>query len=166
MGAFAPVVEPGERTGKYRVQADFLLEGGPQRANITTGDAGVTEFADDSKFNRLQAEISRIVPAEVLIPENLEFNFLDNLHLTKAEPWKFEFTRSTQNIQSTFDVAVVDGLGLKNKNAAICAYGGLLDYLQETDPSVISYGNFPTIYSIDSTKQFTWNAPVFANQHL
>ena len=118
--------------------------------DITTGDAGVTEFADDSKFNRLQAEISRINPAEVLIPENLEFNFLDNMHLTKAEPWKFEITRSTQNIQSTFDLAVIDGLGLKNKNAAICAYGGLLDYLQETDPSVISHGNFPTIYSIDS----------------
>jgi len=34
-----PVVEPGERTGQYRVQADFLLEGDPQSTKITTGDA-------------------------------------------------------------------------------------------------------------------------------
>ncbi len=34
-----PTVEPGERTGKYRVQADFLLEGDPQSTKITTGDA-------------------------------------------------------------------------------------------------------------------------------
>jgi len=33
-----PTVEPGERTGQYRVQADLLLEGGPA-SKITTGDA-------------------------------------------------------------------------------------------------------------------------------
>ena len=35
----APVVEPGERTGHYRVRADFVLEGDPQSTKITTGDA-------------------------------------------------------------------------------------------------------------------------------
>jgi len=35
----APMVEPGERTGRYRVQADFVLEGDPQSTKITTGDA-------------------------------------------------------------------------------------------------------------------------------
>ena len=35
----APMVEPGERTGQYRVRADFLLEGDPQSTKITTGDA-------------------------------------------------------------------------------------------------------------------------------
>jgi putative NADH-flavin reductase len=34
-----PTVVPGERTGKNRVQADFLLEGDPQSTKITTGDA-------------------------------------------------------------------------------------------------------------------------------
>jgi putative NADH-flavin reductase len=35
----APVVEPGPRTGRYRVQADVLLVGDPQSTTISTGDA-------------------------------------------------------------------------------------------------------------------------------
>jgi len=35
----APVVEPGARTGRYRVRADFLLDGDPRSTKITTGDA-------------------------------------------------------------------------------------------------------------------------------
>jgi hypothetical protein len=34
----APVVEPGARTGRYRVQADVVLAGDKQPARITAGD--------------------------------------------------------------------------------------------------------------------------------
>jgi putative NADH-flavin reductase len=34
----APVVEPGARTGRYRVRADFVLEGDPRSTKISTGD--------------------------------------------------------------------------------------------------------------------------------
>lgn len=33
-----PTVEPGDPTGHYRTRADYLLEGDPRRARITTGD--------------------------------------------------------------------------------------------------------------------------------
>jgi len=34
----APVVEPGARTGRYRVQADFVLDGDSRSTKISTGD--------------------------------------------------------------------------------------------------------------------------------
>jgi len=118
--------------------------------DITTGDAGVTEFFDDSDFSRLSAELSRINPAEIIIPENMQLKFVEDFHITKCEPWKFVISRCEQTILTTFSLAVIDGIGLKKKHATICAYGGLLDYLQETDPSVISPNNLPRFYSIDT----------------
>ena len=117
--------------------------------DISTGDSGVTEFSDDSRFNKLYAEISRIDPAEIIFPESFSFKSFDEFHVTTLQDWKFEFSKCDHMIKQVFGITVLDGFGLRNKPYAVSAFGGLLNYLQETDSSVIDSIRNPNTYSID-----------------
>ncbi len=117
--------------------------------DISTGDSGVTEFSDDSYLNILRAEISRINPAEIIFPESFSFKTLSEFHVTALPDWKFEFNKCDHIIKQVFGITVLDGFGLRNKPYAVSALGGLLNYLQETDSSVVDSINNPNTYSID-----------------
>jgi len=116
--------------------------------DISTGDSGVTEFSDSATHNKLQAEISRISPAEIIHPESLPMNHQNHFHFTQLSDWKFEYSRCDQLIRKTYGVSVLDGLGLREKSIAVCALGGLLDYLNATDASIIDGHKNPNLYSI------------------
>jgi len=117
--------------------------------DISTGDSGVTEFSDDSSLNKLNAEISRIHPAEIIFPESFSFKSMNEFHVTTLPDWKFEFRKCDQIIKQVFGITVLDGFGLRDKPYAVIALGGLLNYLQETDSSVIESIRNPNTYSID-----------------
>jgi len=117
--------------------------------DISTGDSGVTEFSDDSNFNKLHAEISRINPAEIIFPESISFKFINKYHVTTLPDWKFEFSKCENKIKKVFGITVLDGFGLRDKPYAVSALGGLLIYLQETDSSVVDSIKTPNTYSLD-----------------
>jgi DNA mismatch repair protein MutS len=117
--------------------------------DISTGDAGVTEFLDDKDKNRLQSEIGRLSPAEIIFPENQQCKIQADIHQTAISDWKFELTRSEQEIIKLYRVSVLDGFGLRGKTAAICALGGLVSYLQDTDTIASMQFKPPSFYSID-----------------
>ena len=117
--------------------------------DISTGDSGTTQFIDDSKLNKLHAEISRIDPAELIFPESLHFTADNGFHLTPLPDWKFEFSKCEQTIKQVFGISVLDGFGLRDQPDSVCALGGLLTYLQDTDSAVTGSIKNPNFYSID-----------------
>lgn len=117
--------------------------------DISTRDSGVTDFIDDSNQNKLYAEISRLNPAEIIFPESLSFKKNNEFHLTTLPDWKFEFSKCEHLIKQVFNITVLDGLGLRDSPCAVSALGGLLNYLQETDSSVVNSINYPNTYSIN-----------------
>jgi len=117
--------------------------------DISTGDSGVTEFSDDSNLNKLHAEISRINPAEIIYPESLSFTSYNDFHVTTLPDWKFEFRKCDHIIKQVFGITVLDGFGLRDKPYAVSALGGLLNYLQETDSSIVDSIRNPNTYSIN-----------------
>ncbi len=117
--------------------------------DISTGDSGVTEFSDDSNFNKLHAEISRINPAEIIFSESISFKLFNKYHVTTLPDWKFEFSKCENKIKQVFGITVLDGFGLRDKPYAVSALGGLLIYLQETDSSVVDSIKTPNTYSLD-----------------
>lgn len=117
--------------------------------DISTGDSGVTEFSDDSNLNKLHAEISRINPTEVIYPESLSFISYNDFHVTTLPDWKFEFRKCDHIIKQVFGITVLDGFGLRDKPYAVSALGGLLNYLQETDSSIVDSIMNPNTYSIN-----------------
>ena len=147
------IIEPGlirsEKNNYLMAFFSFEDRTGAAYIDISTGDAGVTEFSDDAFQNRLQSEISRLSPAEIVLAESQKFQNIQGLHETHIADWKFESSRSEEAIKELYRIAVIDGLGLRGKKAAVCALGGLISYLQETDTIASIQFQIPRFYSID-----------------
>ncbi len=147
------IIEPGLiRSEKNNFLLSFYVsenKTGIAYIDTSTGEAGVTEFVDDRNQNRLQSEISRIAPAEIIYSEAQSPAPQYETHITKIPEWKYELSRSEQEIKQIFAVSVLDGFGLRQKSAAICALGGLISYLQDTDTAASIQLQTPNFYSVD-----------------
>lgn len=106
--------------------------------DITTGEFFATELTDESDTeNALRAELNRLQPAEIILPEALELNHILPGHVTRWQTWRFESGRCQETLLRHFGVASLDGFGLRGKSLAIRAAGAILQYLQETQPSAL-----------------------------
>ena len=147
------VIEPGlikNEKNNYLVSL-FLHEStaGLAFLDISTGEIGVSHFNDNEFHNRLNAEISRLHPSEILLPESIHLPFAEQYHLTSLPDWKFELGRSEQLLKNQFHVASLDGFGLKNKPAAVAALGAILGYVKESDPQALALFTDLNFYAID-----------------
>lgn len=116
---------------------------------MSTGEFAVTEFEYGKNFAKLYAEISRVNPSEILLPETLVFGQDFKSFLTKLPAWKFELGRCHQLLNSQFSVATLDGFGLKDHDLAISAAGAALDYIKEKEPSSLSLFGEIRFYSLN-----------------
>ncbi|MCK6579804.1 MAG: DNA mismatch repair protein MutS [Anaerolineae bacterium] len=104
-------------------------------ADITTGDFAVTQISGEDAGVRVTEEIARLSPREVLLPEawaNRGATMPNGVHLTAAQDWRFERANAFNRLTEHFRARTLDGFGIGDMPAAICAAGGLLDYLYAT----------------------------------
>jgi DNA mismatch repair protein MutS len=98
--------------------------------DLTTGEFRVTEL--DSGRSVL-AELDRLRPAEVVFPANApgiqELLSGGNAQLNGYEDWTFQAETAFFTLRDQFQVASLDGFGLKGKSSAVAAAGGVLHYL-------------------------------------
>lgn len=99
--------------------------------DITTGEFAVTEIQENDPEDLARAELLRLNPAEILIPEplQLEENGLAG-HLTRFPEWRFEEDRCQELLQKHFQVKTLDGYGVRGFPFAIRAAGAILQYLE------------------------------------
>ena len=104
---------------------------GIARVEVSSGRFICSEVDDDS---RLQTEIARINPAELLHAEDqsppLEGRFLERAH---PQPlWYFDLDSCTRSLRAQYQTLDLKGFGLADHPAMIAAAGCLLQYVQET----------------------------------
>ena len=122
---FLAAVYPGEKSSAGRTYGLALVD-------LTTGDFLVTELENDSA---LLAELERLRPAEIIFPtEAVELR--ESLRgafqiLSGYDDWTFAPETALFTVREHFQVASLDGYGLKDKTAAIGAAGGALHYLAQ-----------------------------------
>jgi DNA mismatch repair protein MutS len=101
-------------------------------ADISTGEFAVTELESDDIQLALRAELTRLQPAEILYPDAVQLPDGLSGHLTNWQPWHFELNRCQEALLDHFEVASLDGFGLRGMNLAVQAAGAILQYLKET----------------------------------
>ncbi len=116
--------------------------------------------------NLLADEISRISPAECLIPETDRDNMiacaegnisleklvrLYNIPLTCRPSWFFEPESSVQTLLDHFRIKTLEGYGCENMKYAIGAAGSLLRYVQETQKSDVQNMDRLEVYNCSQT---------------
>ncbi|NMC13882.1 MAG: DNA mismatch repair protein MutS [Chloroflexi bacterium] len=150
------VLEPGLLPGdanNYLASVMVSNDDGDGRAavayvDITTGEFATTELSGKDIFSLLLAELIRLKPAEILIPNTLKINNGIPGHLSPWPAWRFEPGRCEEALLKHFSAATLDGFGLRDMTLCISAAGAILQYLGETQPAALSLLTRLSVYHL------------------
>ena len=114
--------------------------------DMSSGRFLVAEVADQIA---LEAELARLAPAEILIPEASQFADDTWRAAVRRQPdWLFEPDSAREDLQRQFQTHDLDGFGCGHMTIAIAAAGALLNYVKDTQR-----GDLPHIRAIQPESQ-------------
>lgn len=136
---FEPSLLPGDANNYLTCAIIDESRAGLAYVDITTGEFSVTELEDEDIHDIVTSELLRLHPAETLIPESLSFEEDSHpFHFTAWPGWRFEEARCESVLKETFQVASLDGFGVRGRPLAIRAAGAIVQYLEETRPESLN----------------------------
>ncbi|UCH50144.1 MAG: DNA mismatch repair protein MutS [Betaproteobacteria bacterium] len=89
----------------------------------------------------LAAELLRLQPAELLVPEDSELESPDALScaIKRLPDWQFDHDAAVRALTRQFETRDLDGFGCQHMTHAISAAGALLGYAQSTQGGTVSH---------------------------
>ena len=134
------VVTPGTLTDESLLDAsgDALivsvfrhqLRAGIAWMDLSSGRFLVTEVEGDEA---LSAELQRLSPAELLLPEDASIPALaDHVAIRRLATWQFDEDSARTQLNQHFQTRDLSGFGCDELSLAIAAAGCLLDYVKDT----------------------------------
>lgn len=147
--------EPGllrERENNYLAAVVRRREGiGLAYVDVSTGEFATTQIDGEDAEARLRAEIDRLAPSEVLVPEGQDAGLGQVPHVTVCQPWRFHEAAARDRLCLHYRVLSVEGYGCAGLPLALGAAGAVLSYLQEHNSRLLaSLGELRT-YSTSAT---------------
>ncbi len=112
---------------------------------VSTGVFQCLELCGPSAGDELMDELSRIAPAECLMPEGAEnssqwpLHELPDMVQTRRPPWCFAAAHCRDILLSHFGTTSLDGFDVDESSAGVTAAGALLEYVQETQRSALTH---------------------------
>jgi DNA mismatch repair protein MutS len=136
------VVEPAILpAGRNNYIAAVLLEkdrAGLAYADVSTGEFATTELRGEEAALESRRELSRLQPAELLLPDDAAAaEVAPATALTHYPNWHWEEETARQSLKDYFAVERLEGFGCEGKPLAVRAAGALLQYLQDTQQGLL-----------------------------
>ena len=129
-------------------------KGGLAYVDITTGEFATSQLDDGDIIQLARQELSRLQPAECLIPGNGwqikgagDGGEESATHFTPYEEWRFELGNARRALLDHFGVATLEGYGCEDLPLAICAAGAIVQYLSETQKAALEQLDSLSTYS-------------------
>jgi DNA mismatch repair protein MutS len=88
---------------------------------------------------RLDAELERLQPAELLAPEDLAVEARHGMALKRVEAWRFDGAAARRDLARQFGTADLSGYGCDDLEIALAAAGVLLGYCRQTQQSALAH---------------------------
>jgi DNA mismatch repair protein MutS len=124
--------------------------------DLSTGEFLATQFTGESAWQRIQEQLEVFSPREIIFPNSLSALFgqstasaaslsdsgitiFQNSALTPLDDWLFGHDHADSLLRTQLGVASLDGFGLNDHAFAVCAAGGALHYINETQKSQASH---------------------------
>ena len=134
-----------DRKEQLLLSISFSKQGfGLAWADVAAGRFLLSHAGD---LDQLLAELARLNPAEILIPddEQLASHLIGQKGLRRRPVWYFDAETGTRQLLQFFAVTDLSGFGLHNESAenmlAVGAAGALLGYLEETQKQRLPHLN-------------------------
>ncbi|MDX1380510.1 MAG: DNA mismatch repair protein MutS, partial [Xanthomonadales bacterium] len=89
-------------------------------------------------LSEAEAQLERLQPAELLLPEGMELPFARR-GCRPRPPWKFDAGTCAKALCEQFGTKDLRGFGVEELPAAVAAAGALLDYVQETQRTALPH---------------------------
>ncbi len=112
--------------------------------DISTGEFYVYEYKGDDFLNRLSDFIGSITPAEVICNEKFlsEYQKLQYFKATDMRvhcyyDFAYSLATATKKVLNAFNIASLSAFECEDKHNSVCAAGGLLEYLAQTQKRVL-----------------------------
>lgn len=118
-------------------------------ADISTGEFATTQFNAPDVMSAIRHELTRLQPAEVIVPESVTLENEWDGHLTSLPDWRFEAARSSETLNDHFGTATLDGFGLAGLPLATRAAAAIIGYLNLTQPSALKLLTGLSTYTLD-----------------
>ncbi|MBD3351182.1 MAG: DNA mismatch repair protein MutS [Candidatus Lokiarchaeota archaeon] len=116
--------------------------------DLSCGDFFCSQFKIKYDYTNLISLISRFEPVECIIPEAIKSNKELMSKLKESLPkdiiikihnrYAFQYDNAYQALIKHFNVKTLDGFGVQDLTAGICAAGSILEFLSETQKTVLS----------------------------
>ncbi len=146
------VIEPtmlkGDRNNYLAGIAISESRAGIAYVDISTGEFAATEIEAADLTAALRAELIRLNPAELLVPDSVDLNGGLPGAVTRWAAWKFEPGRCQETLLNHFQASALDGFGLKGQTQAVRAAGAILQYLRDTQPAALKLLTGIATYSL------------------
>jgi DNA mismatch repair protein MutS len=113
--------------------------------DLSTGDFRATEFSGPEASARLQEELDRMRPSELLVasrptsPADSRPDPLAPITQTPLDDWVFAEEYGARLLRDHFRVATLAGYGLESHGLAVAAAGAVLHYVRETQRGSLSH---------------------------
>jgi DNA mismatch repair protein MutS len=122
--------------------------------DISTGTFRVTESKDEAA---IVEEIRRVSPAEILLPESSRnapdllprTGTLSEVSVSYLDDKAFEYKRAYESLTEQVNTITLEGFGIENLKAGICAGGAVIFYVRETQKQKLEHLTTIETYSID-----------------
>jgi len=131
----------------YEGKAGFAL------VDVTTGEFLTAQMHKDTERTLLD-EITRMAPAEVVLPEGTDEALVEKLRkrfegltLTFRPPDDFDIQTARDRIFDQFGLSTLKGLGLDHAPEAVACAGGVLAYIKEMQRDTTPHLRLPRYYS-------------------
>ena len=130
--------------------AAIVVEG--EKVGLAFVDITTSEFATGQlAYSELGAELNRLGPSEVLVPEHPPQDFpTDGGPLTELGPDSFHADWTREILLTHFGVASLEAFGCEDLPLATRAAGAIIDYLQRTQKSGVEQITSLHTYSVES----------------
>lgn len=107
-------------------------------ADISTGEFHATEFSGSDVSSQIRAELARLSPAEIIIPDSLDLENHLSGHISRLQEYRFDSTRCKDALLDHFKAGSLEGYGLRGLTFATIAAGVIIQYLAENQPDALS----------------------------
>ncbi len=136
------VAEPGllrERENNYLAAIVRGRAGiGLAYVDVSTGEFATTQISGADVDARVRAELDRLTPSEVLIPEGQDADLAPGAHVTVCQPWRFHEAAARDRLCLHYRVLSLEGYGCGDLPLALGAAGAVLSYLQENNSRLLA----------------------------
>lgn len=108
-------------------------------ADISTGEFNVYEYTGENSLDRLSNLLGSISPSEIICNEYFVSKYQKVQYFISSDKrarcyhdFAYSLSAATKRICSSFKISSLTVFELDDKNNAVCAAGGLLEYLAQT----------------------------------